>query len=198
MKNWFQNLLFKFNLYRYTLEYTLRASFAEPSAPRCPFDCLGAGRCVARPPAAAAGNRTAAAAAAAAAPSDDRDSVDEAVTVDDEAPDWMCECPSDRTGAFCQDALRVLPLDTDVTLTLANGDWNYFVLNLDTLDSANTSALTATPPPPTTRNVIVEMRKIEREAFPLLYVKRGGPPAAYAGLYSPIVRAGGAVQVESN
>jgi hypothetical protein len=42
-------------------EYSLRASYAEPSGPLCPFDCLGEGTCVEVP-----SIRTAAAAAAAA------------------------------------------------------------------------------------------------------------------------------------
>jgi|AntAceMinimDraft_1070359.scaffolds.fasta_scaffold28778_2 hypothetical protein len=116
----------------------------------------------------------------------------------------MCKCPANRTGAFCQDALRVLPLDIDVTVTLVNGDWNYFVLDLDGLDldasnaggGANDGDTNASSAPATTSNastsatrtVIVEMRKVERDAFPLLYVKRGAPPTSFAGLYSPVVR----------
>jgi hypothetical protein len=146
----------------------------------------------------------------------------------DATPHMTCECPPDSTGAFCQDPLRVLPLNTDVTLTLANGDWNYFVIDLvgrcrltrvesyikgawcqllktlkydepllnvafnvnlrryelSEAEGAAQAAIAAAANDPATaaaaagratapRVVMVELLKIERNAFPLLYVKRG-------------------------
>ena len=83
-------------------------------APRCPMDCLGVGACV-RVEALATPN--------------DREASDVRA--------YRCVCPANRTGAFCQDELRVLALDdaTDgtrssaETRTLANGDWDFFALD---------------------------------------------------------------------
>ena len=47
---------------------------------------------------------------------------------------------------------RVLPLDTDVTLTLANGDWNYFVLDLDGVDLGPATATATATARTTTRD----------------------------------------------
>ena len=143
-----------------SLEYTLRASFANPEQPWCPFDCLGRGRCVQHPGNVVTTSRP----------------LDVTAAVDAAAPDWTCDCSGNATGAFCQDTMITLPLGMEMTTTLANGDWNYFVLDVSTID------------PNAAHVIVVEMRKVDRDAFPLLFVKHGGIPAAFAGLYSPAVR----------
>ena len=154
------------------LRFDARVAFRAEGddAPRCPMDCLGVGAC---------------------------ERVETLATPNDrEASDvraYRCVCPANRTGAFCQDELRVLALDdaTDATRssaetrTLANGDWDFFALDpaaMNRLARRNASGAGAT--------VLVELRKTRasRASFPLLYVKRGAPPAAFEAVYSPVVR----------
>ena len=154
------------------LRFDARVAFRAEGddAPRCPMDCLGVGAC---------------------------EQVETLATPNDqEASDvraYRCVCPANRTGAFCQDELRVLALDdaTDATRssaetrTLANGDWDFFALDpaaMNRLARRNASGAGAT--------VLVELRKTRasRASFPLLYVKRGAPPAAFEAVYSPVVR----------
>ena len=84
-----------------------------------------------------------------------------------------CVCPPNATGAFCQDRLAALPVGSNLTRTLANGDWEYFAVDPATLPAGERRA------------ILVELRKTEPDAFPMLFVKRGGIPAAFSAVFDP-------------
>ena len=77
-----------------------------------------------------------------------------------------CVCPPNATGAFCGKRFAALPVGSNLTRTLANGDWEYFAVDPATLPRVNVR-----------KTILVELRKTEPDAFPMLFVKRGGIPA---------------------
>ena len=161
------------------LRFEIRAGFPDPNAPRCPLDCLGEGTCAVRPPSTRVEDGAneyeyeydyddvAEASDSEASDSDDSPPV----FLDAAAPDVACVCPPNATGAFCQDELVALPVGSNLTRTLANGDWEYFAVDPATLPAGERRA------------ILVELRKTEPDAFPMLFVKRGGIPAAFSAVF---------------
>ena len=154
------------------LEYELRATYVTPGEPSCPFACGGNGKCGGGGSGGGGGGG-------------DIEPSDAAVFVDATARDWTCSCAPNATGAYCQDELTTLALDADVTRTLENGAWDYFVLDLPAFAG---SGADDDDDDERLHSVLIEIDKIQRDAFPLVYVKRGGPPAAFAAVYSSTVR----------
>ena len=166
------------------LRFEIRAGFPDPNAPRCPFDCLGEGTCAARPPSTRVQDGANEYEYEYEYDDEDvsgtdpeaSDSSEPAEFLDAAAPDVACVCPPNATGAFCQDDLVALPVGSNLTRTLANGDWDYFAVDPATLPAGERRA------------VLVELRKTEPDAFPLLFVKRGGIPAAFSAVFHPAER----------
>ena len=150
----------------------LRATFfpvrdERLDAPRCPFACSGVGECV------ESGGRT----------SDAADG-DAAASADAGATTWRCACPADVTGAYCQNALTRLPVDGAAIeqAGLATGGWDIYALDFSSV-AAESSASSAEDP----KGVLVELRRSRRspDAFPMVFVKRGAPPAAFEAVFEP-------------
>ena len=150
----------------------LRATFfpvrdERLDAPRCPFACSGVGECV------ESGGRT----------SDAADG-DAAASADAGATTWRCACPADATGAYCQNALTRLPVDGAAIeqVGLATGGWDIYALDFSSV-AAESSASSAEDP----KGVLVELRRSSRspDAFPMVFVKRGAPPAAFEAVFEP-------------
>ena len=142
----------------------LRATFfpvhdEQVDAPRCPFACSGVGECVESGDAPGASTG---------------------------AKIWICACPSTTTGAYCQNALTPLPANGEpIERTgLAIGGWDVYALDFSSV-AANRSRAAGDP-----KGVLVELRRSRRspDAFPMVFVKRGAPPAAFEAVFAPETR----------
>ena len=165
------------------LRFEIRAGFPDPNAPRCPFDCLGKGTCAARSSRTRVrdetnerdANRSESEGMETRARRPSRSANRPATSPDaifaDASSAVACVCPPNATGAFCQDRLAALPVGSNLTRTLANGDWEYFAVDPATLPAGERRA------------ILVELRKTEPDAFPMLFVKRGGIPAAFSAVF---------------
>ena len=165
------------------LRFEIRAGFPDPNTPRCPFDCLGKGTCAARSSRTRVrdetnerdANRSESEGMETRARRPSRSANRPATSPDaifaDASSAVACVCPPNATGAFCQDRLAALPVGSNLTRTLANGDWEYFAVDPATLPAGERRA------------ILVELRKTEPDAFPMLFVKRGGIPAAFSAVF---------------
>ena len=99
------------------------------------------------------------------------------------AKTWTCACPSTATGAYCQNALMPLPVDGAPIerAGLAIGGWDVYALDFSSA-AANASRAAGDP-----KGVLVELRRsrLSLDAFPMVFVKRGAPPAAFEAVFEP-------------
>ena len=148
----------------------LRAAFfpvrdERLDAPRCAFGCSGVGECV------ESGGAFADAAGAVAG----------------RARTWTCACPANKTGAYCQNALTPLPVDGAPMERsgLASGGWDVYALDFSS--AAEDASFRSASGPKKEKGVLVELRRSRRspDAFPMVFVKRGAPPAAFEAVFAP-------------
>ena len=101
------------------------------------------------------------------------------------ATTWTCACPANKTGAYCQNALTPLPVDGAPMERsgLASGGWDVYALDFSSA-AADASFRSASGQK---RGVLVELRRSRRspDAFPMVFVKRGAPPAAFEAVFAP-------------
>ena len=144
----------------------------ETAFSRCPFDCSGTGTCEffdARD-----GTSTS------------TSSTPIVTTSDNTVPDassfrqttTRCLCPANTTGAYCQSPLLSLPLTGEaIAGRLATGAWDVYELDVGDVSSSKQD--------PESLGVLVELRRgnTSRDAFPMVFVKRGAPPAAFEAVF---------------
>ena len=148
----------------------LRAAFfpvrdERLDAPRCAFACSGVGECV----------------------ESGGDFADASGADAGRARTWTCACPANKTGAYCQNALTPLPVDGAPMERsgLASGGWDVYAMYFSS--AAADASFRSASGPEKENGVLVELRRSRRspDAFPMVFVKRGAPPAAFEAVFAP-------------
>ena len=151
---------------------------------RCPFDCSGIGAC-------SDGAETLAATIDVDSPTLDQTPIP-IVTVTADVPEFRnlqqssCECPANTTGAYCQSPLMTLALNGgQVHGRLATGGWH--VYELDVPGSFSDDATETSKNDAPGWGVLLELKRSSTSpnSFPMVFVKRGMPPAAFQAVFSP-------------